>query len=235
MPVQQRDRRIPVSPRQMGVLEANDRGCEASEVEGSQELQVVALRIDLEKIDALDVDEEVFERDAVDGNGPDPVSCRVVVPVASLPVLEALAREGGEAGKGRDRIAGTVLDDEERSRSAFPVDGRIDEGESVQPVVVLHESMEVLRLGLDQDSLPAAVDDVLVEPVERDTVEGADLDEEELVSTISSCQVVREHVLEVEVESVAGPGGKGRHATELVATALELRLDEALHRGAACR
>jgi hypothetical protein len=178
--VKQRDCLVPISPRQMGVLEANNRRCEAIEVEGPQELQVVALCIDLEKIDALDADEDVFERHAVDGNSPDLASPRILVSVALMPVLEVVPREGSEAGQGRDWIAGVVLDYEQRARTALHVDGGIDEGEALQPLVVRDESLEGLRLRLDQDAMPPAVDDVLVQPVKGNTVERSDLNEEEL-------------------------------------------------------
>jgi hypothetical protein len=50
------------------------------------------------------------------------------------------------------------------------------------------------------------------------------------MSRLAARQVVGEHILEVDVQRVVGPGRQGRHTTEAVAMTLELRLDEALHR-----
>jgi hypothetical protein len=147
-----------------------------------------------------------------------------------MPVLEVVPREGSEAGQGRDWIAGVVLDYEQRARTALHVDGGIDEGEALQPLVVRDESLEGLRLRLDQDAMPPAVDDVLVQPVKGNTVERSDLNEEERMSRLAARQVMGEHILEVDVQRVVGPGRQGRHTTEAVAMTLELRLDEALHR-----
>src|SRR4029450_14034791 len=51
-----------------------------------------------------------------------------------------------------------------------------------------------------------------------------------IMSRLAARQVVGEHILEVDVQRVVGPGRQGRHTTEAVAMTLELRLDEALHR-----
>jgi hypothetical protein len=142
-----------------------------------------------------------------------------------MPILQALLGERAEGGQSFDWLAALILNDIQHPRSLLTIDRCIDKGEAIEVAVVLDEPLERVRLGLDQHSCPPALANMCLKPIVRNAVECPHLDEEEGSRVVTTTQIVRDDVVEVDLDGKPGLGRERRDASNPIAKTFESSLE----------